>query len=702
MRFAYFVLFLTLSLASTQSSAREYNSAMCILLKQQMAQFDHSRTHPSYRSAKRDYDANCKNIEKRTPQAKATSKPENDQSQPQEVASKPKKVLKEQRPEAEPTVTTSEPQLTIVEQRAAEEAAKQAKAEKTQTTAPKTAPVTAKKVAPAPVQSQPSEPSSPFVGLIFPALIALVLIAMLITLLIFIRSNRSSQGKAVKPKKTAAIKAIPVPKLPKKQVNYKKMWQKVTGKQPDTLDPQVYKRFSSVPVLVGPKAKSSAIEQLYISPYGVFIVARPNQEGDIFGGEHAQEWTARNGDEEIKFDNPITELKAQASALAKVLDIQEQQVNLLVLFSNNALFKSDLPALVMQREDLVDYILSYSVESFDAQQCSNLVDKVKQLLAQGSNAALGASSTKPLIETPVQPPKSEQRTEPKPQPSAAQEETPRPEVPAENVAPMPKPAAEPRHSDPEGASKSAEIHPFKRKDDAPNSDDTAHPIKDSAPAPTPEPTPATEQQEQTPEPSSDSSSKDWSNMSDEEFMAFLEAANKRAGGESDPSSDEQASSTSAKESPASSSQQSHEGSSQGDDPFDDFDPSQPLLETPEPEPEPEPEPPIIEPQSTATQGQTSSSDEELALDIDDGNSQSLDDALAELESALSEQDQQSEEARSDDSEPEKTSAEDENKDKDKDKKSNPFANLSLDPDFKPSEEKVDIGAGPLDDEKPKR
>ncbi|TMP02744.1 hypothetical protein, partial [Pseudoalteromonas ruthenica] len=80
-------------------------------------------------------------------------------------------------------------------------------------------------------------------------------------------------------------------------------------------------------------------------------------------------------------------------------------------------------------------------------------------------------------------------------------------------------------------------------------------------------------------------------------------------------------------------------------------------------PEPEPEPPIIEPQSTATQAQTSSSDEGLALDIDDGNSQSLDDALAELESALSEQDQQSEEARTDDLEPEQTSAEDKDKDK---------------------------------------
>ena len=41
------------------SSESNANSAACILLKQQMSNYQHSKTHPTYRRAQRDYERLC-------------------------------------------------------------------------------------------------------------------------------------------------------------------------------------------------------------------------------------------------------------------------------------------------------------------------------------------------------------------------------------------------------------------------------------------------------------------------------------------------------------------------------------------------------------------------------------------------------------------------------------------------------------------
>ncbi|MBS3797914.1 nuclease-related domain-containing protein [Pseudoalteromonas sp. BDTF-M6] len=767
MRLAFLLLFTLVLLPASEAEAREYNRAMCILLKQQMAQFDHSRTHPTYRSARRDYDRNCQQF--KNAQAQQQTRPQASANEPERATLvKPEPFTEQVKTETSaaeelastqaqstPSNTTkpevvatlaSAPQQASAEEQAKTETAAAGSATETQTaqlnsTQPKAEPkaqTKPTKVAPKP-QPIAQTATSGLMDMMVPALLGLLVLIVGIAALVVVRKKRQESIAIAKPKLSPEGK----PQAMSKPSEFIKTLKKLIGNKKATLDPQLYSKFTNVPIATGEEGKSTNIEHLLLSPFGVFMVAHIDAVGDIYGGEKAQEWTTRHHGEDEKFANPLTALREQAQSLAEMLSLPMQEINCLIVFNNEAVFKSPMPSFVLHEKEFVEHVLSISTRDYGEELNSAHKDQIKQLLTYGAHAALSPELTRTLLKEKADAllgtPSADASAEPSAKPSAepSTEQTPQAdgndEPQPQNVAPLRRTAAASKaasHSEPQHC---AEIHPFVRKK-AQADTEKSSPTPVTEPTATPEAETNAQPQEDTPEPTSQPTSKDWSSMSDEEFQAYL---NQASGSNTTQTTDS---------APAEQEPQSHQGGHQGEPSSDapqlpvEDEPSmenpthaEEFEQTPEPQQDneeavieqvldqPSAAQPtealteIVEPHATPTledeQGEVEQveaqplnaqaiTDEpsemkpepEVNLELNEPETQSLDDALMELESALAQQ--APEETAQDQGEEENNEEEPSNK-----AKANPFANLSLDPDFTPQEEKIDIGAGPLENEK---
>ncbi|MEM0514832.1 NERD domain-containing protein [Pseudoalteromonas sp. YIC-827] len=743
-----FLIFVTLTLLqANEAEAREYNRAMCILLKQQMAQFDHSRTHPSYRKAQRDYDSNCPQLDKaqaqqqvqRTrPQVSATAlvKPEPFTEQVKGANSADQalvstKVQNDQNNALAGEITSPQTETPLTEsQQVASETATKSDIEtqasdlttpaNTQQSASDAAAtqVAPAKATPAKVNPKPQPTAqastNTLLDMAIPAIIALLVLIVGLATLLVLRKKRQDTPKVAKPKLSSEgeVKAI------KKPSGLKMAWKKLTGSKHATLDPQLYSKFTAVPIAVGEQGKIAHIEHLLLSQFGVFMVAHIDVAGDIYGGEKAHDWTARHNGEDEKFANPLTVLREQAHALAQVLALPMQEIHCLILFNQDAVFKSPMPSSVLYEKDFVDHVLSISTQNYGEELSSIHKDKIKQLLAHGAYAPLNAAAHKP---EPSEEADTDAAAEPAQQPTPQAPDEGEPQAP--NVAPLRRePTAAKATSQSEGQQHSAEIHPFVRKKADASDEQPASP--EAAPAePSSSAEPETETAPQESKSTSQLTAQDWSSMSDEEFMAYLDQVTGYASSKATPSKADDAQAAAeqttaaplpqesadefkskASDEPVADSQQPQahpEPNMDSQVPAEDIEPATHFSSEEEPQEETQPLGSQLTPAThheAELEAETKAELEtqletEVSLDLNNADTQSLDDALLELESALAQQTPEQEQ------EPAPETEVEEDEEQNKKAKANPFANLSLDPNFTPQEEKIDIGAGPLESEK---
>jgi len=129
--------------------------------------------------------------------------------------------------------------------------------------------------------------------------------------------------------------------------------------------------------------KTSQIDHIVVSMYGIFVIETKNYKGWIFGSPNAEYWTQslynRWGSEQHKFYNPLRQNAYHVKVLRQVLsDIPELQLIPIVCFLNNVEFKFDI-----SRENLVylyelnDFILSWTNPIYTEEQLNEIVQRIE-------------------------------------------------------------------------------------------------------------------------------------------------------------------------------------------------------------------------------------------------------------------------------------------------------------------------------------
>lgn len=132
------------------------------------------------------------------------------------------------------------------------------------------------------------------------------------------------------------------------------------------LDKQRYRVFNDL-VLPRPDGKrTTQIDHVVASPYGIFVIETKNYRGRIFGDPKARYWTQVLPGRKNRFQNPLHQNALHINALVKATGLPKDHFKNLVHFVGDVVLKTELPPEVMTK-GMLSYIRSHQAElvSFD-------------------------------------------------------------------------------------------------------------------------------------------------------------------------------------------------------------------------------------------------------------------------------------------------------------------------------------------------
>jgi len=126
------------------------------------------------------------------------------------------------------------------------------------------------------------------------------------------------------------------------------------------LDQNEYKTINNFMIAID--GKSSEIDHIVVSKYGVFVIETKNYKGYITGHEKGKEWTQYINKYKSKFYNPVRQNYGHVMALKKVF-IKYPKIPFIpiVVFTGDAKLKIKADSsIVIESKDLIRTIESYN------------------------------------------------------------------------------------------------------------------------------------------------------------------------------------------------------------------------------------------------------------------------------------------------------------------------------------------------------
>ena len=137
-------------------------------------------------------------------------------------------------------------------------------------------------------------------------------------------------------------------------------------------------------MLVKPDGKTTQIDQIVVSQWGIFVLEIKNIRGWIYGHEGETSWTQQlSPKKRNQFGNPCNQNYGHIVTLSQRLGLPIEQFKSIIAFSNRAEFKKKLPDEVIHFNEVAKYIQSHSkTPIIPPETVPGLVLKIKELDAE--------------------------------------------------------------------------------------------------------------------------------------------------------------------------------------------------------------------------------------------------------------------------------------------------------------------------------
>lgn len=129
------------------------------------------------------------------------------------------------------------------------------------------------------------------------------------------------------------------------------------------LDRTIYHHFKDL-IIPNGKGGTSQIDNIIVSPFGIFVVEAKHWQGWIYGKEREAEWThTLSPRQKYKVRNPLWQNYAHIKALTHLLKLPESQFHSLVVFTHNdCQIKTLLPENVCLKHNFIAHIQKFERE----------------------------------------------------------------------------------------------------------------------------------------------------------------------------------------------------------------------------------------------------------------------------------------------------------------------------------------------------
>ena len=115
------------------------------------------------------------------------------------------------------------------------------------------------------------------------------------------------------------------------------------------------------------------IDHLIVSRYGVFVIESQYARGWVSGGEFQDRWKQHHLSRFTRFDNPMHRNALQLQALENLLKIPASKLHPIVVLLGQKGFKTQMPANLLQPENLISYMRKKAHQLLDAEQANRLL-----------------------------------------------------------------------------------------------------------------------------------------------------------------------------------------------------------------------------------------------------------------------------------------------------------------------------------------
>jgi hypothetical protein len=143
------------------------------------------------------------------------------------------------------------------------------------------------------------------------------------------------------------------------------------------LDPSLYRRIDNL-IVPDENGHLTQIDQVVVSPFGIFVIETKNLRGWIFGSENQANWTQVFPTKKFKFQNPLHQNYRHAKCLAGFLRLDSSLLHSIAFFAGKCEFKTAMPANVIT-SGLGDYIKKFRARLLQDSAVTTIVKKLEDL-----------------------------------------------------------------------------------------------------------------------------------------------------------------------------------------------------------------------------------------------------------------------------------------------------------------------------------
>lgn len=143
------------------------------------------------------------------------------------------------------------------------------------------------------------------------------------------------------------------------------------------LDREKYKVINDI--IIPNKDKTSQIDHLIISNYGIFVIENKNFSGSIYGSEKDRSWTQVMGKSRNTFYNPILQNYGHIKALQAIVGNNKPMYSIIVFGEKATLKKIDIEnknIKVINETKLLETIKVYNEEVLTIEEVKESLNKV--------------------------------------------------------------------------------------------------------------------------------------------------------------------------------------------------------------------------------------------------------------------------------------------------------------------------------------
>lgn len=124
--------------------------------------------------------------------------------------------------------------------------------------------------------------------------------------------------------------------------------------------------------------RTTQIDQVIVSQFGIFVVEIKAYKGWIFGNPRDAKWTQTLTNAKHAFQNPLRQNHKHIKALQNLLELPDNIFKSLIVFSGEVQFKTPMPDNVVRgAAHYIDYILKFKAPILHENQVEDALGKIQ-------------------------------------------------------------------------------------------------------------------------------------------------------------------------------------------------------------------------------------------------------------------------------------------------------------------------------------